>query len=349
MRSQITLIMLIGATLACQPAKEIAPSVEQQVSGTHALLQAVSVVTQDTVWVSGHDGTYVCTTDGGTTWTAGVVPGADTLQFRDVHAVNGSTAYLLAAGPGDMSRIYKTVDAGTSWELQFVNDQPEAFFDCLDFWDADHGVAFSDAVDGAFVILKTNDGGAAWGRLPAASVPDAQEGEGSFAASGTCLSISGDRHGWIGTGAADTARILVTRDRGLSWHAVNTPIIGGDAAGIAALAFADTLTGWAFGGDIGNTDTFTDNVAATSDGGSTWTLLDHPTFTGAIYGASIVPYAPSPSLVVVGPGGMDYSIDGGSSWVSLDTLTYWAVDFASPRAGWAVGPRGRIARVALYQ
>jgi len=81
----------------------------------------------------------------------------------------------------------------------------------------------------------------------------------------------------------------------------------------------------------------------------TWTLLDRPTFSGAIYGASTVPHAPSPSLVVVGPGGMDYSIDGGSSWVSLDTLAYWAVDFASPTTGWAVGPRGRIAKVALYQ
>ena len=195
-----TLLGCEGAKTACAPEEPtLTPTVTQLTSGTTALLQAVSVVNADTVWVSGHAGTYVRTTDGGTTWTAGVVPGADTLQFRDVHAINGSTAYLLAAGPGDMSRIYKTSDAGSSWELQFVNDQPDAFFDCLDFWDADHGVAFSDAIGGEFVILETNDGGAAWGRRPNASVPDAQEGEGSFAASGTCLSVAGDRHGGIGT------------------------------------------------------------------------------------------------------------------------------------------------------
>lgn len=348
MRFQIPPIMLVGATLACQPTWELAPSVEQQVSGTDALLQAVSVVSADTVWVSGHDGTYARTTDGGETWAAGTVPDADTLQFRDVHAVNGSTVYLLAAGPGDMSRIYKTVDAGTTWDLQFLNDVPTAFFDCFDFWNGIHGVAFSDAVDGAFVIMRTTDG-ESWKRVPGASVPAAQDGEGSFAASGTCLTRAGDSHAWIGTGAANTARILYTEDGGETWSVSNTPIVGGETAGIAALAFADTLTGWAFGGDIGDPNTFTDNVAATSDGGLTWTLLDRPTFSGAIYGASTVPQAPSPSLVVVGPGGMDYSIDGGSSWVSLDTLTYWAVDFASPTAGWAVGPRGRIAKVALYQ
>jgi photosystem II stability/assembly factor-like uncharacterized protein len=248
-----------------------------------------------------------------------------------------------------MSRIYKTMDAGANWNLQFLNDQPEAFFDCLDFWDAEHGAAFSDAVTGEFVILGTSDGGTAWEQRPAASVADAQEGEGSFAASGTCLTVVGNRHGWIGTGAADTARILMTRDRGLTWQAVNTPIIGGQAAGIAALVFADTLTGWAFGGDIGDADTFTDNVAMTSDGGLTWALRSRPTFTGAIYGGSDVPSAPSPTLVVVGPGGMDYSIDGGASWVSLDTLTYWAVDFASPKAGWAVGPRGRVAKISLFR
>ena len=336
-----------GAEAACAPSPT--PVVTPLISGTTALLQAVSVVDADTVWVSGHNGTFARTTDGGATWTPGVVPDADTLQFRDVHAVNGSTAYLLAAGLGNMSRIYKTTDGGANWDLQFLNDQPDAFFDCLDFWDAEHGTAFSDAVAGEFVILETSDGGVTWEQRPATSVADAQDGEGSFAASGTCLTVSGDRHGWIGTGAADTARILITRDRGLSWIAVNTPIIGGEASGIAALAFADTMTGWAFGGDIGDPNTFTDNVAMTSDGGLTWALLGRPTFTGAVYGASIVPSAPSPSLVVVGPGGMDYSIDGGASWGSLDTLTYWAVDFASPNAGWAVGPRGRLAKISLYR
>ena len=99
----------VVAGLACAPAEppppeEPAPTLAPQVSGTDQLLQAVSVVNASVVWASGHGGTYVRTTDGGTTWEAGMVPDADTLQFRDVHAFDANTAYLLGAGPGDMSR-----------------------------------------------------------------------------------------------------------------------------------------------------------------------------------------------------------------------------------------------------
>ncbi len=51
------------------------PILEAQGSGTTALLQAVSVVDENIVWVSGHRATYARTVDGGTTWEAGVVPG----------------------------------------------------------------------------------------------------------------------------------------------------------------------------------------------------------------------------------------------------------------------------------
>ena len=150
--------VLLGPIAACGPSEPtLDPIATAVMSGTTALLQAVSVVNADTVWVSGHGGTYARTTDGGTTWRVGTVPDADTLEFRDVHAVNGSIAYLLAAGPGDMSRIYKTLNAGSTWDLQFLSAMPMAFFDCMDFWDPTHGMAFSDAVDGAFVIIRTTD------------------------------------------------------------------------------------------------------------------------------------------------------------------------------------------------
>ncbi|HEY9227146.1 MAG TPA: hypothetical protein VIP11_10895, partial [Gemmatimonadaceae bacterium] len=83
-----------------------------QKSGTTALLIAVSPVNDRVAWVSGSLGTWLRTTDGGTTWQTGRVPGADSLQFRDVHAVDANTAYLLSIGDGNQSRIYKTTDAG---------------------------------------------------------------------------------------------------------------------------------------------------------------------------------------------------------------------------------------------
>lgn len=105
----------------------------QQSSGTDALLQAVSPVNDDVVWVSGHQATYAHTTDGGDTWTASVMPDAEGLQFRDVAAFNERTAYLMSSGDGELSRIYRTDDSGRNWTLQYVADHPEAFLDCMDF------------------------------------------------------------------------------------------------------------------------------------------------------------------------------------------------------------------------
>src|SRR5690606_38415267 len=110
-------------------APEVRPTITVQESGTDVLLQAVSPVDERVVWVSGHRGTFLRTLDGGETWHVGTVPGADSLQFRDVHAVDKDTAYLLSAGPGDLSRIYKTTDGGGTWTLQYRADIEDAFFD----------------------------------------------------------------------------------------------------------------------------------------------------------------------------------------------------------------------------
>lgn len=317
-----------------------------QASGTDALLIGISPVDARVVWVSGTGGTFARTLDGGATWTAGVVPGADSLQFRDVHAVHADTAYLLSAGPGALSRIYKTTDGGRSWTLQYTNPEPDGFFDCMDFWDAESGIAFSDAVGGAFLIVTTHDGGQTWERIPPERLPPAQPGgEGAFAASGTCVRVMGDSAAFIGTGAAATARVLHTVDRGRTWTAVATPIPGGEAAGITTLAFRDPDHGAILGGDIARPEAYTDNVAVTSDGGRTWQPAGRTPFPGAVYGAAYVPG--SATLVAVGPGGIGYSHDDGRTWARLDSLTYWSVAFAAPSAGWAVGPEGRIVHLAF--
>ena len=97
------------------------PTLSAQHSGTDARLQAVSAVDSSIAWVSGVNGTWLRTLDGGHSWEVGSVAGADSLEFRDVYAVSADTAYLLSAGTGDQSRIYRTTDGGASWSLQFVN------------------------------------------------------------------------------------------------------------------------------------------------------------------------------------------------------------------------------------
>ncbi len=183
--------------------------------------------------------------------------------------------------------------------------------------------------------------------MPADRVPAPLPDEGGFAASGTCLVTSGARHGWIGTGNSTVARVFRTADGGVSWTAAPTPIVTGEAAGITSVAFRDTLNGVVMGGVLSRMNDFTDNVAVTSDGGRTWTLAGRPSFAGPVFGGVWVPGASRPTLVAVGPKGAAVTGDDGATWMALDTLSYWAVGFASPRAGWAVGPGGRITRISL--
>jgi photosystem II stability/assembly factor-like uncharacterized protein len=274
------------------------------------------------------------------------VPGAETLQFRDVDAFDTTTAYLLSAGPGEASRIYKTVDGGANWTLQFTNREPDAFFDCMAFWDRNTGLAFSDAVDGEFMIMRTVDG-ETWQRIPPDGVPDALPGEGGFAASGTCLVTQGDSAAWFGTGASETARVFRTTDRGYSWSVAETPIVSNDSAGIGSLAFSDHLAGVAAGGYMTATDTHSDNLATTVDGGLTWELAGRPVFGGGIYGLAVAPRIDRRILLAVGPHGLDYSVTNGMAWFALDTLAYWSVAFGSPGIAWAVGPEGRITKVEV--
>ena len=338
--------LMAGVLTACgslAPTLEITP----QTSGTTALLQAVSPVDARVAWVSGHDGTYARTQDGGETWSAAVMAGEEALQFRDVEAFDASTAYLMSAGPGGLSRIYRTDDGGESWQHQYTAAHPDAFLDCMAFWDRDRGLAYGDEVDGVPFILRTVDGGGQWDRVPADQLPAALEGEGGFAASGSCLITGGGGYAWIATGAGSHPRVLMTEDWGVSWRAADVPVVGGEASGLTTIQMGSGGVGIALGGTVGGDTLRTENVAVTSDGGGSWSPGGHPAMLGPVYGSALVEVDGGWGVVAVGPQGMDWSEDLGRSWRSADTLTYWAVAFASPSVGWAVGPQGRIVRITL--
>ena len=190
MRSHVLLIVLLAASLVAQ-------NLIVQKSNTTENLRGISVLPNQVAWASGTHGTYLRTTDGGTSWHAAQVPSAEALDFRDVEAFSADLAYLLSAGPGEQSRIYKTTDAGKTWALQFTNKNPKGFFDCMAFWDRDHGIALGDPVTDnsgklKFELITTGNGGTTWEPLTPESLPPAIEGEGAFAASGTCITVQGN-------------------------------------------------------------------------------------------------------------------------------------------------------------
>lgn len=336
-----------GVTATAAHQQDVrSPILTPQTSGTTNRLQAISPVNDRVAWASGVGGTYTRTTDGGQTWKVGVVPGAEGLQFRDVQGVSDRIAYLMSIGNGTDSRIYKTVNGGQTWTLQFQNQDPNAFYDCFAFWNGHRGITTSDSVNGRFPAIRTTDG-TTWHDI-GNNLPAALPGEGSFAASGTCVATQGAKRAWIATGAAGLpvpARILATIDGGNTWAAYNTPILQDTgSSGVFSVAFRDGRHGILGGGDFAKTTPAL--TARSSDGGTTWQPTTVPPFSGAVFGLSYA--GESSTVVATGPTGSVWTPDEGTTWSSLPGLTgFWAVAFADDDTGWLVGTQGRIVKITF--
>jgi photosystem II stability/assembly factor-like uncharacterized protein len=299
-----------------------------------AKLRGLCAVNADVVWASGTGGTVVRTADGGTTWAVTAVPGAAELDFRDVEAFGPDVAYVLAAGEGDKSRIYKTTDGGKTWQLQFTNPDSAGFFDALAFWDETHGIAVGDPVGGKFQLVHTTDG-KTWQPLNA-DMPAALADEGAFAASGTCLITHGENGAWFVSGGPNGARAFHTTDRGKTWAVQTTPLAAGSkSAGAFGIAFRDATHGMIVGGDYTKPDESGAHAVITADGGKTWTPTAPLPFRSCVVWAG-------DRWVAAGTSGADATADG-KAWEKLDAGNHNSVAFRDG-TGWAVGPAGRVVK-----
>ncbi len=311
---------------------------QKQTVDTKASLRGLSVVSDRIVWASGTGGTVLRTVDGGKTWSVIKVPDGEKLDFRDVEAFDENTAYILSIGDGENSRIYKTVDGGKTWKLQFKNTNPKAFFDALAFWDATHGMAMSDPVDGKYILLKTIDG-ETWQIADTEKMPSAKTGEAAFAASGTCLLTYGKNDVFLISGGTD-ARVFRSENRGSIWLVSDSPITKGTAgSGIFSIAMFDKKRGVIVGGNYEKPDEINNDLAFTNDGGKTWILSK-----GLNGYRSGVSFMDKKTIIAVGASGSDLSTDGGKTWTNLDKENYNAVRANGKNAIWAVGANGLVSR-----
>ena len=309
--------------------------------GTDANFRSVSVAGPDIAWLGGSKGTFVRTVDGGNTWQTGTVPNAQACDFRDVKAIDGQTAYLMSAGPAEkgQARLYKTINGGQTWTLLYQTQQKGVFFDSMDFWDKNHGIVFSDPVDSKWFMLITDDGGQTWQPVPPAALPIMEPNEGAFAASGTCLVVQGKRNVWIASGGGQFGRVFRSSDRGKTWAVSNTPIVGGEAAGLVGMQFFSKKVGMVVGGTYKQEQQPTLGTAITRDGGQTWQSVaptDPPGLKEAIA------LLPGDRLLLVGPSGSSLSADQGQTWQRLDTDSFHSVACAKGTC-YVVGAKGKVA------
>lgn len=314
-------------------------------SGVNVTFRGVSAVSDQMAWASGSGSTVLRTGDGGATWEKVTIT-ADRVDFRDIDAIDARTAYALSIGNGAASRIYKTIDAGATWTPQFLNKDEAVFLDAMTFSDEQHGIVMGDSIDGKFLLMRTDDGGKNWSRIAVESLPPALPNEGAFAASGTNVAMLGANI-WIGTGAGATARVLRSNDRGKTWKVADTPLVAGGSAGIFSIAFRDAEHGVIVGGDYRKEAEAIDNLAITSDGGVTWTLVKDRGLSGFRSVVQYVPHA-SRSLVAVGPQGADYSTDDGQSWTPIPGTGFHTFSFSpSGKVGFGAGGRGSLGKLTM--
>lgn len=330
-------------------------------TGSAARLRGLSVVNERVVWTSGSVGTVLRTTNRGRNWESVGPPGTENLQFRDIESFDRNHALILSIGNGTDSRIYRTTNAGRTWTLVFLNEDPQAFYDCMTFFDHKRGLALSDPVNGKFRILATHDGGRNW-HVVAADMPPALPGEFAFAASGQCITSTGDilggghedddddddggRHGsrggdiaWFGTGGDAVARVFRSSDGGKRWTVHATPMHSNAFAGIFALAFRDPQNGLAVGGDLITPAASPDMMALTRDSGRNWNLVaDNPNQYRS--GAH---WVNDRSAIAVGPTGSDATFDRGRTWDRFNDGSFDTVDCVEGDACWASGEQGRVA------
>ncbi len=332
----LALLLISGSCLA--------QSYSTQDSQTKEGLRGVSLLDSGVAWASGTHGTYLRSLDGGAHWISTQMPGAETLDFRDVEAFSAAVAYLLAAGPGENSRIFKTFDGGQHWTSEFKNSNPKGFFDCISFWDESHGIAVGDPIaapDGQlkFELIATDDG-EHWHPLDNARLPVAIAGEGAFAASGTCIATQGKNEVWFATGGS-AARVFHSSDHGKSWTVSETPITHGpESAGIFSVAFRDQKHGVIAGGDYKQPAGGAANLAFTADGGKTWTLA---TTSPQSYFSGVVWTESGRGFLAVGTAHASFIRKTPSpAWTKSWDINLNAVSVNKNGDGIGVGPNGTI-------
>jgi photosystem II stability/assembly factor-like uncharacterized protein len=263
-------------------------------------------------------------------------------NFRSMAVTDSAGFALSIISPTLLYKIDKD-----SIRVVYKETHEKAFYDSMDFWNDQEGIAIGDPTENCMSVIITRDGGNTWNKLPCDILPKAKEGEAAFAASDTNIAIVGD-HTWVATGGK-ASRILYSPDKGHTWDVYNTPIVQGlETTGMYSLDFYDELNGFAIGGDYTKPADSSANKIRTHDGGKTWRLVGENQPPGYRSCVQYIPNGKGQELVALGFKGIDYSNDSGESWTHLSDEGFYTLRFLNDSVAYAAG-RGRISKLTFRE
>ncbi|WP_299276141.1 oxidoreductase [uncultured Psychroserpens sp.] len=267
-----------------------------------------------------------------------------TPNFRALSA-NKKHGYGISIGSPAL--IYKLNIDEEKIKIVYKEEHPKAFYDSMEFWNDDEGIAIGDPTEDCMSIIITRDGGNTWSKLSCDDLPKAKEGEAAFAASDTNIAIVGDQT-WVATGGK-SSRILYSADKGKTWSVFETPIVQGlETTGMYSVDFYDENHGFAIGGDYTKPADSSANKVRTKDGGKTWELVAENQSPGYRSCVKYVPNGAGKKLVAIGFKGIDYSGDSGDSWTHLSDEGFYTIRFLNDSIAYAAG-RGRISKLTFKE
>lgn len=298
----------------------------------------VSAPTNNVVWMSGSNATIARSTDAGDTWEY-FNPANESLQFRDIEALDANHAYALSIGENGDSRVYYTSNGGRNWQLRYRAGSNQ-FLNCIAMANSGEAWVYGDSLEGRWEMVRSTDGRnwlSASNVVDSAPLPD----EGGLAASGGCVRFNNNV--WtIGTANGSKARLLVKRNFGIRFKAIDTPLPAGPSAGIASvwpLAENDVIIA---GGDL-NDPAAVPRLMRYQNG--EFAALPEPEFDGALYSLTV---RPNGDMLVSNPNGAAYLNSADMTWEQLSDANIWNSACINQRC-YLVGKDGFVARISFNE
>lgn len=265
------------------------------------------------------------------------------IEFRSIAQTTNSIFVLNVGNP---ALLYKFSKDLTQKEIVYEEKNEKVFYDSMQFWNDNEGIAIGDPIEGCFCIIITRNGGKTWTKVSCEKLPKMIDGEAAFAASNTNIVIKGN-HTWLVSGGKK-ARVFYSSDKGITWKVYETPIVQGESmTGIFTADFYNEKIGFIAGGNYDKLNQNYQNKAITTDGGKTWKLVGENVGFGYASCIQFVPNSDGKQLVCVGSNGLFYSFDSGENWNQLDTdPNFYTIRFLNQTTAIAAG-KNKIVRIAF--